>query len=193
MPYVFQQPEKTSSLAILAHVRDRAELGYCSSVYNIADFLKNVEYATAKHRMNDASVRLRTLEKSGYLRKVSKDYVDGRVSAATAAKEIALHAGPGRPPAIYALTEQGVRYSFTIADQYLDQAGKEIPREAMMPKRKEAWVVTSLGGVRIIALAPDKNKASEIVSTWAKKVNQSLKIKETYPVVLPEKEKADGE
>lgn len=195
MPYRFDPPEKTSSLAILGFVRDRAELipensqlGHCTCVYNVEDFLASVKYATQKHRRNDASVRLRTLEVSGYLRKVGKGYVDERVTAASAAEQIAAHAGAGRPAAIYALTEQGVRYAKTIADRYLNEEGEEIPREIMMPNKKAAWVVLSEGGFRVIALAPDKNTANEIVTTWAKKVNQSLKIKETYLVVEPEKE-----
>lgn len=176
MPYIYQQPEKTSSLAVLAFVRDRAEAGHCSSVYSLRDFLASVKYATPKHRLNDASVRLRTLEKSGYLRKVSKDYVSGDLTAASAAQEIALQAGAGRPPAIYAITPSGMKYALTIADAYLGKDGKEIPREDFMRQRKDAWVALAEGPFRVIGLAPTEEKATNLIYAWAKKDEKPLKI-----------------
>lgn len=182
MPYVFDPPEKTSSLAVLAYVRDLAEMGHCVSVYTISEFLAKVPYATAKHRMNDASVRLRTLEKSGYLRKVSKDYIIGDLTAVSAAKEIAAHAGPGRPPAIYAITEQGMKYATTIADEYLDQKGKAIPRDKMMPLLKRAYFSETISifvvreaMFRLLVEAADEDGARQAALVWAKEAKHPLK------------------
>jgi hypothetical protein len=181
----------------LAFVRDRAEEGHCVSVYTLNDFLEKVPYETPKHRLNDASVRLRTLEKSGYLRKVGKDYVHGAMTAVLAAKEIAMHPGPGRPPAIYAITEQGMKYATTIAEEYLDRTGKAVPRDKMMLLVRSAFGSDSIsifvvqeGSFRLLVEATGKDQAQATAQAWAK--SAKILLKSPFVTPLPKEKRGGG-
>jgi len=203
MPYNYPESTKTSSVAILGFVRDRADLKECVCVLDVADFLKDVEYTTNVHRINDASTRLRTLERSGYVKKVKPDYEDSRVFAGPLHKRLQEKkeadkkerkadntgsGGRGRPPAIYALTDAGAKYARTIADIYLTGKGVPIEREGAMRSIHQAYIVLDETFTRAFVVSESPTGAMDAFMAWADKVGKQIKIKEALPVILDRKD-----
>lgn len=198
MPYNYPESTKTSSVAILGFVRDRADLKECVCVLDVAHFLKDVVYTTDVHRINDASTRLRTLERSGYVKKVKPDYEDSRVFAGPlhkrlqAKKEVekkerkADNKGPGgrgRPPAIYAMTDAGAKYARTIADVYLKGKGVPIEREEAMRSIHHAYIVLDEAFTRAFVVSDSQTGAIDAFLVWAGKAGRQSKVKESLPVI----------
>lgn len=180
MPYEFKADAKLTSAEVLAYVRDETALGNCVTVFHVAEFStsRDIPYEGEKHRLNDASQRLRTLEKSGYLKKVSKDYEDkatGLTSKSAQAKIAeCAKSGPGRPPAMYTLTIPGSKYAETMAGLYIDEQGKPTDRDDLLSRKSEAWIFLLDDLSRIIALGGTREGAIAALAAWAK--HQKLKM-----------------
>lgn len=184
MPYDYPAAEKTSCSRVLSFIRDRADTGNCTTVYDVEVFLHNVRYKTASHRRNDASQRLRTLEKSGYIRKVSGTYKDSRVSAETAAEVLKERAGSrGRPASIYAITDVGARYARTLADLYVDEGGAVIDRSLVLRDLKKAFILLETEGQRVIAVAAGEKSAEKALRAWSAESGKRFHVSKILPVL----------
>lgn len=184
MPYNYPAAEKTSCSRILGFIRDQADAGDCVTVYDVEEFLRHVRYETSAHRRNDAAQRLRTLEKSGYLKKVSSTYEEGLISATKAAEILKERAGsPGRPAAIYALTAAGTRYARTIADLYVNEDGAVIDRSLVLKNLGKAFILIEREGWRAIALAAGEKSSEKALRAWASKNEKRFSVAKIMPAL----------
>jgi hypothetical protein len=184
VPYNYPVAGKTSCSQVLGFIRDRADAGNCATVYDVEKFLSGVRYQTAAHRRNDASQRLRTLEKSGYIRKVSGTYRDGRVGAEAAAEALKELAGSrGRPASIYAITDVGVRYARTLADLYIDEKGIVIDRAQVLKSLKNAFILVEREGWRAIAVAPGEKSAEKALRAWSITNGKRFNVSKIMPAL----------
>jgi len=149
--------------------------------------------------MNDASVRLRTLWKSGYLMRVDESYEDNHVSAKKCAARIDKRFGDreskrgGRRPSIYVLTETGHAYAYTICDVYVydhpDDGVIEVDRSEILDRdvKPKTWIAITSEGLRVAVFAKSKGDVQRVFETWANDVTKKEspgEIEKILPFVI---------
>ena len=175
---------KTTCVEILSWIRDLYASGQQRplSAFDIGEFLAGVEYEDDKHRLNDASQRLRKLERSGYLEKV-KAPVEKESEIPGEEGDGKPKRPRGRPPSFYALTEKGQRYANTIANLYLNHEGKPVDKEMVIPVMASSTLAIDQSGMRIIVATPTREGTIHAVEKWMKESGKAMNLIHFSPVI----------
>lgn len=179
---------KTTCLEVLAHIRDLHSARHSTiTVFDIAEFLKNVQYQDEEHRKNDATQRLRKLERSGYIEKLGPDKktAEKKPSLPELGAQEKEKRPRGRPAASYAITKKGAEYARTIADLYLTETGEIVDREAVSPFLKTSTLLIGENNVTVIVATQSQEIAIAAVEAWMKATQEPFRATKIEPVTLP--------